>query len=164
MTTSHDPNLQKLFTQAEQDFRGDSFAEDVLKRIDRERRKTLLVWSVLIVLALAGLALLASPVFTAIGTKPKAATNVVIRMGRRRVRALCSMAWSSEPPLLRMRLIVETRTSPASIATPETATNPTPAETVYGMPRIHNAKMPPSVAKGAPVKMMRSSRAEFVLV
>jgi hypothetical protein len=67
MTTSHDPNLQKLFTQAEQDFRGDSFAEDVLKRIDRERRKTLLVWSVLIVLALAGLALLASPVFTAIG-------------------------------------------------------------------------------------------------
>jgi hypothetical protein len=67
MTTSHDLNLQKLFTQAEQDFRGDSFAEDVLKRIDRERRKTLLVWSVLIVLALAGLALLASPVITAIG-------------------------------------------------------------------------------------------------
>ena len=66
MTTSRDPNLQKLFTQAEQDFRNDSFAQDVLRRIDRERRKTMLVWSVLIVLALACVAFLASPVFTAI--------------------------------------------------------------------------------------------------
>lgn len=66
MTTSRDPNLQKLFTQAEQDFRNDSFAQDVLRRINRERRKTLLVWSVLIVLALTCLAFLTSPVFTAI--------------------------------------------------------------------------------------------------
>jgi hypothetical protein len=67
MTTSHDPILQKLFTQAEQNLRNDSFAEDVLRRINRERRKTLLVWSVLIVLALTCLAFLASPVLTAIG-------------------------------------------------------------------------------------------------
>jgi len=67
MTTSRDPNLQNLFAQAEQDFRSDSFADDVLQQINRERHKTLLVWSALSVLALTCLALLASPVFTAIG-------------------------------------------------------------------------------------------------
>ena len=67
MTTSRDPYLQSLFAQAEQDFRNDSFAEDMLQRINREQRKTLLVWFVVIVLALAGLALLASPIFAAIG-------------------------------------------------------------------------------------------------
>lgn len=67
MSTSHDPNLQDLFTQAEQDFRDDSFADDILLQINRERRRTLLVWSTLSVLALACLAYLASPLFTVIG-------------------------------------------------------------------------------------------------
>ena len=54
MSTSEDPNLLELFSQAEQDFQDDSFAEDVLQQIDRERRKTLLLWFALFVLALAG--------------------------------------------------------------------------------------------------------------
>jgi hypothetical protein len=67
MSTSRDPNLQDLFTQAEVDFRDDSFAADILRQINRERRRTLLAWSALSVLALTCLAYLVSPVFTAIG-------------------------------------------------------------------------------------------------
>ena len=67
MSTSRDPKLQDLFSQAEQGFRNDSFADGVLLQINRERRKTLLVWSVLSVLALAGLAILASPILAALG-------------------------------------------------------------------------------------------------
>ena len=67
MSTARDPNLQELFTQAEQDFQDDSFATDVLRQIDRERRRMLLVWFALIVLALACLAFLASPVLAAFG-------------------------------------------------------------------------------------------------
>ena len=59
--------------------------------------------------------------------------------------------------------MVETSTRPASIATPDTATKPTPADTVNGIPRTQSARMPPRVAKGAPVKMIRASRTEFVL-
>jgi len=66
MSTSEDPNLLELFSQAEQDFQDDSFAEDVLQQIDRERRKTLLLWFALFVLAFAGLALLASPAIATI--------------------------------------------------------------------------------------------------
>lgn len=67
MSTDYDPKLQALFVQAERDFRDDEFAANVLHQINRERRKTLLVWSVLSILALTCLALLASPVFTTIG-------------------------------------------------------------------------------------------------
>ena len=67
MSTARDPNLQELFAKAEQDFQGDSFAGNVLRQIDRERRRMLLVWFALIVLTLACLAFLAAPVFAAFG-------------------------------------------------------------------------------------------------
>jgi len=67
MITPRDPNLQKLFAQAEQDFQDDSFAADILRQIDSERRRMLLVWFALIALALTGLAFLASPVLAAFG-------------------------------------------------------------------------------------------------
>ena len=71
MSTARDPNLQKLFAQAEQDFQDDSFAADVLRQIDRERRRMLLVWCVLIVLALTCFAFLATPVLAAFGMATK---------------------------------------------------------------------------------------------
>ena len=71
MSTSRDPNLEKLFARAEQDFQHDSFAAHVLRQIDRERRRMLLVWFALIVLALACLAFLASPVLTAFSMASK---------------------------------------------------------------------------------------------
>ena len=67
MSTSRDPNLKVLFAQAEQEFRDDSFAEDVMQQINRERRKAMLIWSVVCIFVLACLAILASPVFAAIG-------------------------------------------------------------------------------------------------
>jgi len=67
MSTARDPDLQKLFAQAEQDFEDDSFAAHVLRQIDHERRRMLLVWFALIILALTCLAFLAAPVFAAFG-------------------------------------------------------------------------------------------------
>ena len=67
MTTAHDRNLQDLFAQSKQEFQDDSFAADVLRQIDRERRRMLLVWFALIILALTCLAFLASPILTAFG-------------------------------------------------------------------------------------------------
>ena len=61
-----DPKLQALFTRATQEFDRDAFARAVMARIDAERRRTLLFWSGLGLAAALILALLASPVFTAI--------------------------------------------------------------------------------------------------
>jgi hypothetical protein len=63
---SIDPRLQALFARAEQVFDRDAFVRDVMAQIDRRRHRMLLVWGVLSVLSIAGLALLASPVITAI--------------------------------------------------------------------------------------------------
>ncbi len=71
-----------------------------------------------------------TPVFRAMGTNPRAATRVVIRTGRNRISALLSIASSRERPSLSKRCMVDTITNPASMATPETATNPIPADTV----------------------------------
>lgn len=62
-----DPKLQALFTQAAQEFDRDAFARNVMARIDAERRRTLLFWSVLGLAAVVVLTLLAAPLFTAIG-------------------------------------------------------------------------------------------------
>jgi hypothetical protein len=70
------------------------------------------------------------------GTKPRAATSAVIRMARSRRRRVSSTARSrSRPSSSILRRIVETSTRPFSIETPDTATNPTPAEIVNGMSR-----------------------------
>lgn len=67
MSNDHDTQLQNLFAQAQQAFGRDAaFTRGVLGRIDRERRRTLLIWSVFGVAALAVLALLAQPVFAAL--------------------------------------------------------------------------------------------------
>lgn len=65
MNNDYDPQLQALFAQAKQTFDRDTFTRDVLGRIDRERRRTLLTWSVFGIAALAVVALLAEPVFAA---------------------------------------------------------------------------------------------------
>ena len=64
---SIDPKLQALFLQARQAVDRDAFVRDVMARIDRERRRTLLVWAGLIVVALAVLTALSGPVFAAVG-------------------------------------------------------------------------------------------------
>jgi hypothetical protein len=63
---SIDPDLQALFSQARQSFERDAFVRDVMARIDRERRRTLVLWAGLAVAVFAVLALLAAPVFEAV--------------------------------------------------------------------------------------------------
>ena len=90
MTTARDPNLQKLFAQAAQDFQDDAFAADVLRQIDRERHRMLLVWFALIVVALMCLAFLASPVLAALGMATKALPIPLLEIETEWLRLLLS--------------------------------------------------------------------------
>jgi hypothetical protein len=65
MNNDDDPRLQALFTQARQAFDGDAFTRGVLKRIERERRRTLLAWSAFGLAGLVVVAILANPLFMA---------------------------------------------------------------------------------------------------
>ena len=66
MSNERDPKLMALFSQAEADLDDAEFAHDVMRSIDGERRKTMLIWSAFIVVAIACLALLAAPALTAV--------------------------------------------------------------------------------------------------
>ena len=66
MSNDYDPRLQAIFTQAQQSFDHDAFLRSILERIDKERRRTMMVWSVFGVAGIIVLALLAKPVFTAL--------------------------------------------------------------------------------------------------
>ena len=66
MTTEFDPRLQALFDQADRQFDGERFLTGVMHRVDRRRRRTVLGWSLVGLLALVGLAFVASPVFAAV--------------------------------------------------------------------------------------------------
>lgn len=59
MTNEYDPRLQALFAQAEQAFDRDSFAQDVMAHIDRDRRRAMTVWSLIGAIVLVSLAVLA---------------------------------------------------------------------------------------------------------
>ena len=67
MSSDRDPTLTTLFAQAEQSFDNDAFVADVMREIDRQRRKTLIVWFVLALFLLACFAALATPVIAALG-------------------------------------------------------------------------------------------------
>jgi hypothetical protein len=67
MNTGHDPKLMALFEEAETKFDDAAFAEDIMRIIDGQRRKTMLVWSAAMLAGIACLSLVASPVVTALG-------------------------------------------------------------------------------------------------
>ena len=66
MNTEFDPRLQALFDQAEQPFDGHRFLADIMRRVDRQRQRVVLAWSVFGLVALIVFALVASPIFTAV--------------------------------------------------------------------------------------------------
>ena len=66
MTTEFDPRLQALFDRAERPFDDERFPADVMRRVDRERRRTVVGWSLAGLVALIGFAFVASPVFAAV--------------------------------------------------------------------------------------------------
>ena len=65
MTSEYDPKLQALFTQAEQALENEEFTGMVMARIDRSRRRTLVLWIVIAGVVITCLALLAAPLMSA---------------------------------------------------------------------------------------------------
>ena len=66
MTSARDDRLQALFSAAEQELDASTFRSDVMTRIDAQRRRTLLAWSLLSLLAIIVLVAAASPVIEAL--------------------------------------------------------------------------------------------------
>lgn len=66
MTTEFDPRLQALFDQAEQPFDGERFLDDIMHKVDRQRLRSMLLWSVVGAAAVLGFFMVASPVFAAV--------------------------------------------------------------------------------------------------
>jgi hypothetical protein len=62
---SIDPGLKALFDKAGYSFDPDAFRAAVMAQIDRERRRSILVWSIVGVAAVTGFVFLATPVLTA---------------------------------------------------------------------------------------------------
>ena len=65
MTSEYDPKLQALFTQAEEALDNEEFTGNVMARIDRSRRWTLVLWIVVAGVIITCLALLAAPLMAA---------------------------------------------------------------------------------------------------
>ena len=84
-----------------------------------------------------------TPVLSAIGTKPSAATAAVMSTGRSRESAASRIASSSGSPRARSWRTRETSTMSPSTDTPERAMNPTAAEIENGSPRASSATTPP---------------------
>lgn len=66
MTTGRDPRLQALFAAAEQEFDTSAFRSEVMARIDGQRRRTVILWSLLSLIAIAALIMLSAPVIEAL--------------------------------------------------------------------------------------------------
>lgn len=66
MTTPRDSRLQALFAAAEQEFDASVFRADVMARIDGQRRRTVVLWSLLCIVAIAALLTLAAPAIEAL--------------------------------------------------------------------------------------------------
>ena len=65
MTSARDDRLQALFAAAEQEFDASAFRSSVMARIDGQRRRTVIAWSVLSLVAIVVLIAMASPVVEA---------------------------------------------------------------------------------------------------
>jgi hypothetical protein len=90
MNTDPDPNLMAFFAQAEQEFDKDSFVAGVMGQIDRERRKTVLVWLVLGLFTIACFVALAAPVITAVGMATELLPVSLVEIRTEWVRQLVS--------------------------------------------------------------------------
>ena len=89
MSTDRDPNLMALFAQAEQDI-DDSFEQDLMRQIDQERRRILIIWSGFGLLVFVCLAFLARPVFSAVNMASQLLPVSVVEVETDWVRQLVS--------------------------------------------------------------------------
>ena len=65
MSTEHDPQLMAMFAEAKSEFDDPGFRLKLMRSIDRERRKTLIVWTAFVAAGFVCIALFAPPVVTA---------------------------------------------------------------------------------------------------
>jgi len=65
MSTERDPQLMALFAEAEAELDNPEFRLELMRSIDRQRRKTLIVWAVFVTAAVLCIALFAAPVMAA---------------------------------------------------------------------------------------------------
>ena len=66
MTTARDDRLRALFAAAEQEFDAGAFRSGVMARIDAQRRRTVIAWSLLSLVAIVVLIAMATPVIDAL--------------------------------------------------------------------------------------------------
>lgn len=66
MTTEFDPRLQALFDRAQEPLDGELFVGNIMRQVDRQRQRAMLVWSLVAVTIVIGFAFVASPVFAAV--------------------------------------------------------------------------------------------------
>jgi len=85
---------------------------------------------------------------TAMGKKPKLATQAVISTGRSLRLAPAITASREDATACRSWLIELTKTTPLSMATPNSAMNPMEADKLRFIPRNQSAAMPPTNANG----------------
>ncbi len=100
------------------------------------------------------------PVFSAMGTNPRLATNAVINTGRKRIRAPSTMLFTNSPVSSKRCLMNDSITNPFNTAIPDSAINPTDADMDKGISLNQRDITPPVNAKGIPVKIINASRIE----
>lgn len=65
MSSERDPQLMALFAEAETDLDDPGFRHELMRSIDWERRRTLVVWTAFVAATLVCVALLAAPLLAA---------------------------------------------------------------------------------------------------
>ena len=66
MTTEFAPRLQDLFDEAEQPFDSERFLADVMRKVDHQRQRTILGWSLIALIALTVFVFVSGPVLAAV--------------------------------------------------------------------------------------------------
>ena len=85
MTTDRDPLLESLFAAARQDLAGEEFADDVMLRIDKLRRRAIIGWIFVGVVAAAIAFMLSGPIVLAVNLTTQILPESLIELHDRRL-------------------------------------------------------------------------------
>ncbi|MDH3374868.1 MAG: hypothetical protein OEM85_16005 [Gammaproteobacteria bacterium] len=85
MTTDRDPLLESLFAAARQDLAGDEFADDVMLRIDKLRRRAIIGWIFVGLVAAAIALVLSGPIVHAVNLATQILPESLVELDDRRL-------------------------------------------------------------------------------
>ena len=95
-----------------------------------------------------------APLLSAMGRKPRDATEAVIRIGRNLASvAFTTISFTGDSSVVLKRTISVINTIPFNTATPNKAMKPTPAEILNGISLSHKLNTPPVADNGMAEKM-----------